>query len=113
MTGLKLGEPTLKHLSGYENLTRLSLDHTNATDPTLAFLLNLKRLAYLNLVGTGVSTTGVSGLTSLPALRNLYLHQTGLSAAAIAELKLKMPQTRIDAGDYHLPLLPTDTTFLK
>ena len=113
MTGLKLDDQTLKHLSGYENLTRLSLDHTNVTDASLPFLEHCKRLAYLNLVGTGVSDQGVSTLSSIPALRHLFLHQTRVSAAAVEELRLKVPQILIDTGHYLLPLLPTDTTFLK
>lgn len=113
MPGMILNDTTLQWIGGLENLTRLSLDHSNANDASLAQLSGLKKLVYLNLVGTKVTVQGGQSLTVLPALQRLYLYGTALTLADSASLATALPNVRFELGDYRLPILPSDTVFLK
>lgn len=113
MPGMSLNDTVLQWIAGFENLTRLSLDHSNANDAALAYLPALKKLVYLNLVGTKVSAEGARNLEQLPALRQVYLYGTAVTTADSAALAAAMPGVRFDLGAYRLPVLPSDTTLLK
>lgn len=113
MPGMSLNDTVLQWIAGFENLTRLSLEHSNATDASLGHLTGLQKLVYLNLVGTKVSAGGARSLASLPALRQLYLYGTAVTAADSAALAATLPNVRFELGDYRLPVLPSDTVLLK
>lgn len=111
-TGMALNDSTLSLIPGFQNLTRLSLDHTNIGDASLVHLQQSKRLVYLNLVGTNVSSKGLETLGGLPDLRQLFLYQTGVTTNDTAVLRTKLPHVQIDLGGYQVPVLPTDTAML-
>ncbi len=112
LSGITLNDSTLNQMSGFKNLTRLSLDRTNVSDSSLTFLFPLNRLVYLNLVGTKVTASGVEKLVALPALRKLFLYQTAVTPDEATLLQTKLPHVQIDMGGYQVPVLPTDTTML-
>lgn len=115
---LKLGYATLsdnswKIIGQCNNLTRLSIEHTNITDAGLANLSNLKNLQYLNLVGTKISVQGLQQLKNISALENIYLGQTSVKANDFVVLQKFFPKTILDSGNYHVENLTTDTQLLK
>ena len=113
LSGIALNDSTLSLIANFENLTKLSLDHTGITDPALRHLEKMEHLVYLNLVGTSVTAQGVASLGRLPNLQKLFLYQTGVTASDTAFLQTKLPRVQIDMGDYQVPVLPTDTTMLR
>lgn len=113
LSGSDLNDEGLKAIAALRNLTRLHLDRTNISDKGIAALQSLRNLQYLNLVGTHVSAKGVESLKSLSALQQLYLYQTNVSGSDWATLKQLFPNTVLDSGNYSVPKLETDTTFLK
>ncbi|MDE3253133.1 MAG: hypothetical protein KGO92_10035 [Bacteroidota bacterium] len=115
---LKLGNAELsqaswKIIGECNNLTRLSIEHTNLSDSSIALLSGLNQLHYLNLVGTAISAKGLQKLQKLTALENLYLGGTAVSASELAGLQKIFPSARLDAGNYKVEDLPTDTQLLK
>lgn len=111
--GAKLSMGGWKQLASFQNLTRLSIEHSNISDTTLRLLSSLTQLGYLNLVGTKVSVNGVEQLAQLKQLEQLYLGQTMVRSAEIVALKQRFPRTVIDSGNYQVPRLVTDTQLLK
>jgi Leucine-rich repeat (LRR) protein/uncharacterized membrane protein len=97
----------------FDNLTRLSLEHTDITDEGLKRLTSLTNLRYLNLVGTQVTAQGVMALSDLKSLQSLYLYQTKITEADWATLKSAFPKTRIERGGYDVPTSVEDTTVVK
>jgi hypothetical protein len=102
-----------KQLASLQNLTRLSIEHSNISDTTLPMLTSLSQLGYLNLVGTTVSVKGVEQLAQLKQLGQLYLGQTMVKPSEIASLHQRFPGTVIDSGNYQVLRLVTDTQLLK
>jgi len=91
-------------------LTRLNLDHSQITDAGLAQLKSLTNLQYLNLNGTNITAAGVAQLSGLPRLTSLYVYQTAIRSEELETLKKIFSHTTIEAGNYAVPLLPSDTT---
>jgi uncharacterized membrane protein len=115
---LKLGYAELstnswKLIGQCNNLTRLSIEHTNLTDENLTHLSSLNNLLYLNLVGTKISAKGVEQLKPLSKLEELYLGQTMIKGNDIAAIQKQFPKIAIDSGNYHLESIATDTQLLK
>jgi uncharacterized membrane protein len=111
--GAKLSVGGWKQLASLQNLTRLSIEHSNISDTTLPMLTSLSQLGYLNLVGTTVSVKGVEQLAQLKQLGQLYLGQTMVKPSEIASLHQRFPGTVIDSGNYQVLRLVTDTQLLK
>lgn len=115
---LKLNDATvekeaLQLLPKLSNLMRLNLANTNITDKEVQQLQSLDSLRYLNLVGTKVTIKGILPLKKLTALQSLYLYQTDIAGEDFKTLKLSFPKTKIDSGNYKVPLLSSDTTEVK
>ncbi len=115
---LKLGYADLskdswKLIGQCNNLTRLSIEHTNLTDESIANLSGLNNLLYLNLVGTRISVKGIALLKPLSKLDELYLGQTMVKTNDFTTLQKQFPKTVIDSGNYHLENIPADTQLLK
>lgn len=115
---LKLGYAELsgnswKRIGQCNNLTRLSIEHTNITDESLANLSGLNQLMYLNLAGTKVSSKGVEQLKGLSKLESLFLGQTMVKGKDFASIQKLLPKTVIDSGNYHVENLATDTQLVK
>lgn len=109
----ELSDTSWKTIGQCENLTRLSVEHTNLTDASLVHLKPLKKLQYLNLAGTKVSGAGILQLKDLTKLEEIYLGQTAVKKDDIAALQKLLPKTQIDSGNYHVENLATDTQLLK
>lgn len=109
----ELSDTSWKTIGQCENLTRLSVEHTNLTDASLVHLKALKKLQYLNLAGTKVSGAGILQLKDLTKLEEIYLGQTAVKKDDIAALQKLLPKTQIDSGNYHVENLATDTQLLK
>lgn len=98
----------VKELSRHENLHRLYLDNTDASDDFLSPLKKLKKLEYLNLYGTQVSKKGVDQLLSkLPGIKSIYLWQTPITEEEIALLQTDHQLVEINGG------LSSDSYFAK
>ena len=109
----KITDKGLETISGFKNLTKLSLEHDAITDAGIGKLQNLKNLVYLNLYGTKVSDKGIQALSNLKKLHTLFLWQTQVTQAGVDKLKKLLPNTEIVMGGYNVPFLPTDTVVAK
>ena len=108
-----IGDSSMKTISAFSNLTRLSLDHTTITDAGIAQLKPLSNLQYLNLVATSVSATGILQLKDLKSLRSVFLYQTLVKKEEWPLLQKSFPITKIDSGGYYVETLATDTVEVK
>jgi hypothetical protein len=91
-------------LKTFQNLEKLNLEKTAITDEGFKNLQNLKNLKYLNLYNTAISDKSLATLASFKDLEVLYLWQTNLTSEGIIALKNKLPNLKIESGDF---------TFLK
>jgi len=91
-------------LKTFQNLEKLNLEQTAITDEGFKNLQNLKNLKYLNLYNTAISDKSLATLASFKDLEVLYLWQTNLTSEGIIALKNKLPNLKIESGDF---------TFLK
>jgi uncharacterized membrane protein/mono/diheme cytochrome c family protein len=115
---LKLGntrcdDSLLATIDQFTALTKLSLERSRITDYSLVRISKLPQLQYLNLSVTAVTAKGLASLSGLKQLRYLYLYQNQVNGDAYAALKQKLPATNIDTGGYAVPVLKSDTTFVK
>ena len=101
-----------QHISRLTNLRKLSVKNTNLDDENLTYFQPLKELVYLNLVGTKVTVSGLKKINKLQKLESLYLFQTGIDRSEFESIQLIFPNTRIDSGNYFVPILESDTTVL-
>jgi uncharacterized membrane protein len=110
LAGTDLSDAGCSPLSELPNLRRLNLTDTRITDAGLTRLATLTELEVLNLNGTYITGNGLRAIASVKKLRNLYLFRTRVNAAEVAALAGTLPSTRIDTGNYRLPLLEGDTS---
>ncbi len=94
-------------------LTKLNLERTTITDTGLSNLNALSNLQYLNLNQTKVTTNGIKLLMDLKKLQALFIYGTGVKAEELPDLQTMFPNTKIEIGNYVVPLLKSDTIILK
>lgn len=104
-----VNDHTIEFVKECKAITRLQLSHTAITDKAMATIKLLPQLQSLNLVGTKVTAEAVLQLQSLKTLKHIYLYKTPVSRNNWAVLQKAFPSTRIDSGNYVVPLLATDT----
>jgi hypothetical protein len=109
LSNTQTGDSALQVIAQLPGLTRLYLENTPVTDAGVAHLANCKQLKYLNLVGTKVTDKGILHLQKNAELKELFLYKTAVTPAGLAQLQKTMPETAIDTGGYHMPVLVTDT----
>jgi uncharacterized membrane protein len=95
----KVTDAGLKNIGMLHNLTRLSVEHTMVTEKGLRSLKGLHRLRYLNLVGNKISPEGVRVIGECKNLRSVYLWQTGLAENDLRDLRERLPQADVNAGE--------------
>ncbi len=98
LSGAKITDDQLAHLSADINLTRLHLENTPVTDAGLAHLKGLKNLVYLNLFNTAVTDKGLAHLNGMANLQRLYVFETKITPAGIASIKKTLPQVEVIEG---------------
>lgn len=108
-----LDEGSWQKMNMLKNLHKLSVKNTNMDDENLTYFQALKELVYLNLVGTKVTASGLEKIKGLQNLESLYLYQTGIDKTEFESIKNLFPITRIDTGNYYVPILESDTTIFK
>jgi uncharacterized membrane protein/mono/diheme cytochrome c family protein len=96
-----------------KNLRKLSLSGASINDSAIVHLLKLSDLESLNLQGTGVTTDGLMQLSPLKKLHSLYLYDTKVDSGSISSLRSKLPQVELIAVKYEVPILYSDTTWVK
>ena len=116
--GDKIGDAGLSHLSELTELRLLYLLRTKVSDAGLVHLKKLKNLQSLLFdAGTPVTDAGLVHLKSLKGLRYLGLWGTRVTAEGVADLKLSIPNVKVDFKQSTVnPILPpgaTDSEDLK
>ena len=96
--GSQVDKPILKEVAKFDNLHRLYLDNTNATDAMISTLQKLKKLEYLNLYGTKITSNGAAQMLSIQSLEKLYLWQTQVTAEELEVLKSDFPKVTVNGG---------------
>jgi len=107
--GTQISDAILEDIGQLSGLRRLSLENTTVTDRGLERLKDCQQLRYLNLVNTQVTDGGIDALHGLPQLREVYLYGTKVTQQGIAVLRQTGKGIEVDAGNYRLPALPSDT----
>ncbi len=95
-----LSDVDLAQIKTFENLEKLNLDQTSITDKGIKELVNLKNLKHLNLYDTNISDESIDALSSIKTLKVLYLWKTKISESGIEKLKKKLPNTKIEYGNF-------------
>jgi uncharacterized membrane protein len=90
----------LGQIKTFENLEKLNLDQTSITDKGIKELVNLKNLKHLNLYDTNISDESIDALSSIKTLKVLYLWKTKISESGVEKLKKKLPNTKIEYGNF-------------
>lgn len=110
---LAIADSHLIQMAQLNQLTKLNLERTTITDAGLSKLNGLTNLQYLNLNQTKVTTNGIKLLTDLKKLQALFIYRTGVKAEELPDLQTMFPNTKIEIGNYVVPLLKSDTIILK
>jgi uncharacterized membrane protein len=95
-----LSDVNLGQIKTFENLEKLNLDQTSITDKGIKELVKLKNLKHLNLYDTNISDESIDALSSIKSLKVLYLWKTKISESGIEKLKKKLPNTKIEYGNF-------------
>lgn len=110
---LAIADSHLIQMAQLNQLTKLNLERTTITDTGLSNLNALSNLQYLNLNQTKVTTNGIKLLMDLKKLQALFIYGTGVKAEELPDLQTMFPNTKIEIGNYVVPLLKSDTIILK
>jgi hypothetical protein len=93
--GTQITAAGLSALKPFSSLRRLHLEHAAIAGTTLGVLKDLPKLAYLNLCETDLTDDQIPALSSIAGLRQLYLFGSRVTPAGVADLKARLPNTRI------------------
>lgn len=116
VVSLKLTRTKVEDISviaEFKNLSSLNLSGTLITDAAFDHVLKCPSIGTLNLEGTRPTIEGIKKLAACPKLRYLNLYHTGIPDADQQQLRAALPGVTIEFGDYKVPTLVTDTTFIK
>ncbi|MGE5190908.1 MAG: protein kinase domain-containing protein [Deltaproteobacteria bacterium] len=87
LTGAKMNDDSLKHLSGMTSLRELSLRSTSVTGEGMKHLTWMAELEHLDLADTVVGDGGLKALGGLSSLKSLNLQGTVVSDAGLVHLQ--------------------------
>lgn len=108
LSGTKMSDNLLDSLSLLPNLTVLKINDTAISGSSLGKLAQLPNLKLLYLNKTEVNLTQVQSLSSSKSLQKVFVYETPAAAEIQNSGKLSFPFL-LEAGNYSLPKLPTDT----
>jgi hypothetical protein len=106
--GTKMTDGLLDSLAVLPNLTVLKLNSTGISGNSLEKLTQLPNLKVLYLNKTQVSLAQIQALTASKSLQKVFAFDTPASTELVNSGKLSFPFL-LEAGNYSLPKLPTDT----
>lgn len=95
-----MSDVDVSQIKTFENLEKLNLDQTAITDNGINELVNLKNLKQLNLYDTNITDKSIEAISSIKNLKVLYLWKTKISESGIEQLKKKLPNTKIEYGNF-------------
>ena len=95
---MPIGDQELTTITGFNNLERLNLNHTNITSGALAYLKSCSRLHSLSLSGTAVDMGLSEMLGELPALKDIFLWNTAIGNDDVEALKKQWPGISFHLG---------------
>ncbi len=87
---------TLERVGKHGSLTRLYLSGTRITDDGLKHLTGLTKLEQLYLVETDITDAGLVHLRGLSSLKKLYLTETRVTKDGVKNLKQVLPNVEIE-----------------
>jgi hypothetical protein len=96
LAGCAITDTGIAQLAPCWRLESLWLDKTGVGDESMKTIAKLKRLQYLSLRETKITDAGLLELQGLEHLTLLRLGETQVTPQAVAELKERWPQCRID-----------------
>ena len=98
LTGQKVTDADVAHISGLKNLKKLSLARSGVTDAGLAAVKDLGKLESLNLFQTQITDAGLVHVSGLKSLKRIYLFETKTTEAGVAKLKAALPGAAVELG---------------
>lgn len=108
LSGTKVSDSLLDSLGLLPNLTVLKISDTSISGSSLEKLAQLPSLKLLYLNQTSVNLAQIQSLTSSKSLQKVFVYETPASAEIPNSGKLSFPFL-LEAGNYSLPKLQTDT----
>jgi hypothetical protein len=87
-----------RSLGTLKTLRTIDLTHSNVNDERLTYLANLPNLESLILNGTKITDEGLKTIGEFAALTNLDVTGTNVTWAAVAELRVRRPDLKIEFG---------------
>ena len=92
---LAIGDPVedgdLQALSGYVNLTDITVEKSNVTDAGIKSLATVPNLRWLNLNGCRVTDDCIRDVIRIPKLETLFIENTEITKKGAASLKKALP----------------------
>lgn len=107
-SGTKVSDSLLYSLADMPNLTVLKLNDTSISGLPLEKLAQLPNLKLLYLNKTEVNLSQTQSLSASKSLQKVFIYETPAAAEIQNSGKLSLPFL-LEAGNYSLPKLPTDT----
>ena len=99
----KIGQGTLKRLTGLKRLRALHLDGSDLSDADALVFSEFPKLLFLSLSGTRITDKGLGYLSKAIGLYRIDLSETEITAAALRRFLNAMPKTlHWDADDTKL-----------
>jgi hypothetical protein len=87
-----------RSLGTLKTLRAIDLTHSNVNDERLTYLASLPNLQSLILIGTRITDEGLKTIGDFKALTNLDVTGTNVTWAAVAELRVRRPDMKIEFG---------------
>ncbi|MEI8097900.1 MAG: c-type cytochrome domain-containing protein [Sediminibacterium sp.] len=94
----KLTDLGIKKLLKFNNLKRLSLKNTKATNQSISAINQLTHLEYLNIVGTSINDAGLLSIKCNKQFKKIYCWRSGITEKGIEKFKQLYPNVVVDFG---------------
>lgn len=107
LTGTAVSDEVVPHIKSLSSMKALQLSHTGITDVGLASLEGFADLTHLGLDGTVVTDKSIPAITSFTSLKYLNVSDTDMTDEGLSELKVALPNCRVESEPKPKPPLPT------
>lgn len=105
-----IDDEAAKMIGKLSNLMRINLSGCKLTGDGWQALQQLQNLEYLTLVGSNAAGSNIASFQNNKHLQSIYLFGSNVKPSDVPMLQKLFPKTKIDTGNYQVPLLITDTS---
>lgn len=113
LRGRLLSNEAMEIIGKLTELVQLDISGAGITDNALQALMRMSKLQDLHLVNNKITHSGLLSLGRLKQLRQLYLYLNPIDSVQLRLVAAKLNKVKIEAGNYTIVTLPSDTSLLK